>query len=48
MSLNLNLFKRKVYQSIIDDVIQNVREQFLDEGLDEQFLFEMKNVIIMR
>ena len=30
---------------MIDEVIQNVREQFLDEGYDDQFLQELKHVI---
>lgn len=28
----------------MDDVIQNVRETFLDEGADEQVLQELKQV----
>lgn len=33
---------RMFYQSVIDDVILNVREAFIDEGLDEQTLTELK------
>lgn len=34
----------KLYHSVIDDVIANVRDSFLDEGVDEQVLQEMKQV----
>lgn len=34
----------KLYNSVIDDVIANVRDSFLDEGVDEQVLQEMKQV----
>jgi hypothetical protein len=37
--------QRKIYQTVIDEVIQNVREQFLDEGYDDQFLQELKTVM---
>ena len=33
----------KVYQSVIDDVINNVRETFLDDGVDEHVLQELKS-----
>ncbi|XP_013788574.1 transcription initiation factor IIA subunit 1-like isoform X2 [Limulus polyphemus] len=32
----------KLYRSVIEDVINNVREAFLDEGVDEQILVELK------
>ncbi|XP_076345769.1 transcription initiation factor IIA subunit 1-like isoform X2 [Tachypleus tridentatus] len=32
----------KLYRSVIEDVISNVREAFLDEGVDEQVLVELK------
>lgn len=32
----------KLYKSVIEDVINNVREAFLDEGVDEQILIELK------
>ncbi|GAB6021840.1 hypothetical protein CHUAL_004412 [Chamberlinius hualienensis] len=32
------------YRTVIDDVINNVRETFLDEGVDEQVLIELKQV----
>lgn len=32
----------KLYTGVIDDVINNVREAFLDEGVDEQILVELK------
>ncbi|XP_046980226.1 transcription initiation factor IIA subunit 1-like [Schistocerca americana] len=34
----------KFYQSVIDDVISGVRENFLDEGMDEQVLQELKQL----
>lgn len=34
----------KLYHTVIDDVIANVRDSFLDEGVDEQVLQEMKQV----
>jgi transcription initiation factor TFIIA large subunit len=33
-----------LYQSVINDVISNVRESFLDEGVDENVLIELKNL----
>ncbi|CAH2328439.1 transcription initiation factor IIA subunit 1 [Pelobates cultripes] len=32
----------KLYRSVIEDVINDVRELFLDEGVDEQVLIELK------
>lgn len=34
----------KLYRSVIDDVINEVRELFLDEGVDEQVLMELRTV----
>ncbi|XP_039250128.2 transcription initiation factor IIA subunit 1-like [Styela clava] len=34
----------KLYQTVIDDVISNVRESFLDDGVDEQVLQELKQI----
>lgn len=34
----------KLYHAVIDDVIAGVRDSFLDEGVDEQVLQEMKQV----
>lgn len=34
----------KLYNTVIDDVITGVRDAFLDEGVDEQVLQEMKQV----
>lgn len=34
----------KLYKSVIEDVISEVRELFLDEGVDEQVLLELKTV----
>lgn len=36
--------KPKLYRSVIEDVINDVREVFLDEGVDEQVLMELKTV----
>eukprot|EP00088_Acartia_fossae_P028024 TRINITY_DN287_c0_g1_i3.p1 TRINITY_DN287_c0_g1~~TRINITY_DN287_c0_g1_i3.p1 ORF type:complete len:195 (+),score=54.69 TRINITY_DN287_c0_g1_i3:45-629(+) len=33
-----------LYQSVINDVIGSVRESFLDEGVDENVLVELKNL----
>jgi len=33
-----------LYRSVIEDVINDVREVFLDEGVDEQVLMELKTV----
>ncbi|KAH3844466.1 transcription initiation factor IIA subunit 1-like isoform X2 [Dreissena polymorpha] len=35
---------RKVYMSVVEDVISNVREAFLDEVVDEQVLQELKQL----
>jgi transcription initiation factor TFIIA large subunit len=34
----------KLYQSVIEDVINNVREAFMDEGVDESVLTELKQI----
>ncbi|KAG8561963.1 hypothetical protein GDO81_015546 [Engystomops pustulosus] len=34
----------KLYRSVIEDVINDVRELFLDEGVDEQVLVELKTL----
>ncbi|KFU86890.1 Transcription initiation factor IIA subunit 1, partial [Chaetura pelagica] len=36
--------KPKLYRSVIEDVINDVREVFLDEGVDEQVLMELKTL----
>jgi len=33
-----------VYHAVIEDVITNVRDAFLDDGVDEQVLQEMKQI----
>lgn len=35
---------KKIYHTVIDEVITNIREAFLDEGYDEQLLQEMKHM----
>lgn len=37
-------FQLKLYQVVIEDVVANVRDAFLDEGVDEQVLQEMKQI----
>uniref|UniRef100_A0A8D0U4A5 Ral transcription factor IIA subunit 1 n=1 Tax=Sus scrofa TaxID=9823 RepID=A0A8D0U4A5_PIG len=32
----------KLYRSVIEDVINDVRDIFLDDGVDEQVLMELK------
>ena len=39
------LFQSKLYRGVMDDVIKNVRESFLNEGVDEQVLQELKQVL---
>ncbi|PIK52121.1 putative transcription initiation factor IIA subunit 1 [Apostichopus japonicus] len=34
----------KLYKSVIDDVVNNVREAFIDEGVDEQVLQDLKQM----
>lgn len=46
-SVLLNLIfplKPKLYRSVIEDVINDVRDIFLDDGVDEQVLMELKTV----
>lgn len=33
-----------MYKTVVDDVITNVKEAFLDEGVDEQVLQELRQV----
>lgn len=37
-------FQLKLYNTVIEDVISGVREAFLDEGVDEQVLQELKQI----
>lgn len=41
---NLCVVQPKFYKSVIDDVIEGVRDVFLEEGVDEQILKELKRV----
>lgn len=34
----------KLYNTVIEDVISGVRESFIDEGVDEQVLQELKQI----
>jgi len=36
--------QKDVYLQVVVDVINGVREAFLDEGMDEQVLLELKQV----
>jgi len=38
------LLQKEVYLQVVVDVINGVREAFLDEGMDEQVLLELKQV----
>jgi len=35
----------KLYRNVIEEVIKNVKEAFLNEGVDEQVLQELKQVM---
>jgi hypothetical protein len=35
----------QIYGTVVDDVISNFKEAFLDEGVDEQVLQELRQVI---
>lgn len=37
-------FQLKLYTTVIDDVIHSVSDSFLDEGVDEQVLQELKQM----
>lgn len=41
---NSTFFQLKLYQLVIEDVVTNVRDAFLDEGVDEQVLQELKQI----
>lgn len=41
-----HFLQSKVYRGVIEDVIKNVRESFLNEGVDEQVLQELKQVTV--
>ena len=40
--LCLGSLQHRLYKNIIEEVINNVRDDFLDEGIDEQVLLEVK------
>ncbi|XP_031785490.1 transcription initiation factor IIA subunit 1 isoform X1 [Nasonia vitripennis] len=44
MSLACNFPTMRLYNTVIEDVIAGVREAFLDEGVDEQVLQELKQI----
>jgi hypothetical protein len=43
-TFNISSLQLKLYQLVIEDVVANVRDAFLDEGVDEQVLQEMKQI----
>lgn len=38
----------QVYRMVIDDVLENIKEDFIREGVDESILAELKQVCIIR
>uniref|UniRef100_A0A8C6KYB4 Uncharacterized protein n=1 Tax=Nothobranchius furzeri TaxID=105023 RepID=A0A8C6KYB4_NOTFU len=44
MCVSVNNNNAKLYLSIIDDVIENTRELFVDEGLEDQVLDDLRHV----
>ena len=38
----------KLYQDVIDDVIKNMKQEFENEGIDDQILLELQNVSAAR
>lgn len=40
----LYFFQLALYHSVIEDVVAGVRESFLDDGVDEQVLQELKQI----
>ena len=44
VNFNHTFFQSKLYRTVVDDVIHNVREAFMDECVDEQVLSELKQV----
>jgi hypothetical protein len=44
MNVCFSFLQLKLYNTVIDDVIAGVRDAFLDDGVDEQVLQEMKQV----
>ena len=38
------MLQPKLYRSVVEDVIKNVHEAFLDDGVDDQVLNELKQV----
>ena len=41
---DINPLQGKLYKSVIDDVLSNVKEAFRDDGIDDQVLDELKHV----
>ena len=40
--IHLSIVQPKFYKSVIDDVVSNIRETFLDDGVDEQVIQELR------
>ncbi len=34
----------KLYQDVIDDVVRNMKQEFENDGIDDQILQELQNV----
>jgi len=44
LSIMQTVLQLKLYNTVIEDVISGVRESFIDEGVDEQVLQELKQI----
>jgi hypothetical protein len=40
----LIFFKARIYKGVIEDVIRNVRNDFVNMGVDEQVLYDLQQV----
>ena len=40
------LLQERIYETVIVEVIENMKEAVLDEGIDEQVLAELKHVSV--
>ena len=44
LTVNFYILQADVYKSVVNDVIEGVREAFLDDGMDDQVLQELRQV----
>jgi len=44
----VSLIQVKLYQNVIEEVVNNVKEAFLDEAVDEAVLVELKQVCFVK